>query len=111
MKMNGSISRILVKRIRSVAKVERIILFGSAAGGRMNPDSDLDILVLKAGRKIARGEAAKIREAIGHVGYPVDVMVLPVARFERFKETIGGIEYPANRYGKILYATRSGAPA
>jgi predicted nucleotidyltransferase len=101
----------LVRRIRSVAKVERIILFGSAADGCMNLDSDLDILVLKAGRRIPRGEAAKIREAIGHVGYPVDVIVMPVARFERFKETIGGIEYPANRYGKILYATRSGATA
>lgn len=111
MRVNGSVSRTLVRRIRSVGKVERIILFGSAARGRMNPDSDLDILVLKAERRIARGEAAKIREAIGHVGYPVDVIVMPAARFERFKETIGGIEYPASHYGKTLYEARSGAPA
>ncbi len=35
-----------VKRIVEIARPLRIILFGSAAEGRMGPDSDLDIVVV-----------------------------------------------------------------
>ena len=36
----------IVRRICSVARAERIILFGSALTGRMTTDSDLDFLVV-----------------------------------------------------------------
>lgn len=39
----------IVRRIVEVAQPDRIILFGSAARGEMGPDSDLDLLVVKAG--------------------------------------------------------------
>ena len=38
----------IVRRIVETAQPEKIILFGSAAAGRMGPNSDLDLLVLKA---------------------------------------------------------------
>jgi uncharacterized protein len=34
---------------------------------------------------------------------PVDVLVMAPARFEETKEVIGGIAYPANKYGKVIY--------
>lgn len=36
----------IVRRIRGVSEPDRIILFGSAASGQMNRDSDIDLLVL-----------------------------------------------------------------
>jgi predicted nucleotidyltransferase len=37
----------IVRRILSVARPDRIILFGSAATGQMNRDSDIDLLILE----------------------------------------------------------------
>lgn len=42
--------RQIVERIVAVAQPEKIILLGSAARGEMGPDSDVDLLVIKAGR-------------------------------------------------------------
>ena len=36
----------LVRRIIEIVQPLRIILFGSAARGEMNPDSDIDVLVV-----------------------------------------------------------------
>lgn len=39
----------IIRRIVKVAAPEKIILFGSAARGEMGPNSDVDLLVIKAG--------------------------------------------------------------
>jgi predicted nucleotidyltransferase len=39
----------IVKRVVQAADPEKIVLFGSAAGGRMGPNSDYDLLVIKGG--------------------------------------------------------------
>ncbi len=53
MEARGTISQekldLIIRRIVEVAKPERIILFGSAARGAMGPNSDVDLLVIKAG--------------------------------------------------------------
>ena len=42
--------------------------------------------------------------AVGNIGHPVDVIVMRTERFERTKRLIGGIAYPANKYGRVIYA-------
>ena len=42
--------------------------------------------------------------AIGDLRYAVDVIVIPTERFEATKDIIGGIAYPAHKYGRVLYA-------
>jgi len=37
----------IVRRILAVAKPDRVIVFGSAAAGRMTADSDIDLLVVE----------------------------------------------------------------
>jgi hypothetical protein len=37
----------IVRRVLTVARPDRIILFGSAATGGMTPDSDVDLLVVE----------------------------------------------------------------
>jgi predicted nucleotidyltransferase len=93
----------IVKRILSVARPQRVILFGSAATGRMTPDSDIDLLVLDGEVADARAEARRIRQALLGIPYPFDVIVMSRARFEETRGVIGGIAWPADRYGRVIY--------
>ncbi len=46
MLLNESVIQDLISRIRNVVEPIQVILFGSAARGDMNQDSDLDVLVV-----------------------------------------------------------------
>jgi predicted nucleotidyltransferase len=93
----------VVRRVLTVARPERIILFGSAATGEMTEDSDLDLLVVEPEPADTRDRSVRIRRALGDVRYPVDVIVMSSERFEETKNLIGGIAYPARKYGRVLY--------
>jgi uncharacterized protein len=93
----------VVRRVLTVARPDRIILFGSAATGQMTEDSDLDLLVVEREPADTRDRSVRIRRALGDVRYPVDVIVMSSARFEETKNLIGGIAYPARKYGRVLY--------
>ena len=94
----------IVRRVLSVARPDRIILFGSAATGEMTKDSDIDLLVVAPAPKNRHEERLKIADAIGDIEYPVDVILIASARFEATKDIVGGIAYPAHKYGRVLYA-------
>lgn len=93
----------IVKRILEVAEPRRIILFGSAATGQMTKDSDIDLLVLESAPGDTRTESVRIRQAVRGLGYPFDIIVMAVERFEESKNVVGGIAYPAHKYGKVIY--------
>lgn len=101
--ISRSLAEEIVQRILSVTKPDRIILFGSAATGRMTRDSDIDLLVVEAEPGDLRGESRRLHQALRGLGYPVDVVVISTTWFEESKEVIGGIAYPAHKYGKVLY--------
>src|SRR3990172_10817287 len=101
--VDESLVRQIVQRIVSVTKPERIILFGSASTGRMTKDSDIDLLILERDLRDARGERLRIRGALQHLCRPFDVIVMPIEDFEDSKGVIGGIAYPANKYGRVVY--------
>jgi len=50
-----------------------------------------------------RAESVRLRKALGDLGHSLDVFVIATERFERTKDLIGGIAYPASRYGVVLY--------
>jgi predicted nucleotidyltransferase len=93
----------VVRRVLTVARPDRIILFGSAATGQMTEDSDLDLLVVEPEPANTRDRSIRIRRALGDVHYPVDVIVMSSERFEETKNIVGGIAYPARKYGRVLY--------
>jgi predicted nucleotidyltransferase len=94
----------IVERILTVARPDRIILFGSAATGEMTADSDIDLLIVEPAPGNRHEEALLVRDAIGNINYPVDVLIMATERFEATRNIVGGIAYPANKYGKVLYA-------
>jgi type I restriction enzyme S subunit len=102
--LDESVLREIVRRIVAAVSPEKIILFGSAAKGEMGPDSDVDLLVVKANvhrRKTAQALHMRLR------GIPVsvDLIVATPEDLERHKDTIGLIYRSALREGKVIYAS------
>ena len=93
----------VVRRVLSVAQPDKIILFGSAATGQMTKDSDIDLLIVERSPKNRHEGIVAIADVIGDVNFPVDVKIIASERFEATKNIIGGIAYPAHKYGRILY--------
>ena len=75
---------------------ERIILFGSAARD-MNANSDVDLLIIKAGVDTVRLMAQVYRRLGNGVGAAVDAIVVTPADAERFKDSHALIIKPALR--------------
>lgn len=92
-----------VDLILNAAKPERIILFGSAASDTMTPDSDLDLLVIESGFASEREESIRLRSALRDLDMPIDIFAMTPERFDETREVIGGLAYPANKYGKVIY--------
>jgi predicted nucleotidyltransferase len=95
----------IVGRVLSVAKPDRIILFGSAAADQMTRDSDIDLLVVEPAPSDRRKESLRVLDALRGLGFPFDVFVMASERFEESKDVFGGLAYPAHKYGRVIYET------
>jgi predicted nucleotidyltransferase len=93
----------IVRRILSVARPDKIILFGSAATGAMTSDSDIDLLIVEPEPGDRREEYVRIRRALKGLGHPFDIVLIATQWFEESKGVIGGIAYPAEKQGKTIY--------
>lgn len=94
----------IVRRIVETVQPEKIILFGSAARGEIGPDSDLDILVVKAG--VHRRETARIiRRNLFGIGVPLDIVVVTPEDIERYGNCPALVIEPALREGRVVYAS------
>lgn len=69
----------------------------------MTKDSDIDLLIVEPSPANTHERRVEIRDAVGDIGYPVDVIVMRTERFAATKRWIGGIAYPANKYGRTIY--------
>lgn len=94
----------IIRRILTVSNPDRIILFGSAAIGKMTPDSDIDLMILESAAENPLQERAAIRQALFGLGKPFDLIILSTDKFERAKDTIGTAAWPAAQTGKVIYA-------
>jgi len=103
MGIDESLVEEIVRRILAVAAPDKIILFGSAATGGMTRDSDIDLLIVERDPGDRRKKSVQIDATLSGLGYPFDVIVISTEWFEASKNVIGGIAYPANRYGKVIY--------
>lgn len=93
----------ILRRILSVSNADRIILYGSAAVGRMTPDSDIDLLILERNPSNSMKKRVEIGDVLRGLGYAFDVRVMATDRFEESKDIVGGIAYPADKYGTVIY--------
>jgi len=81
----------------------KIILFGSHARGSAGPDSDVDLLIVMEVEGSKRHQAVEIDLALSDRRFPLDLIVVTPDEFERYRDVVGHILYPAVREGKVLY--------
>lgn len=93
----------MVRRIAERFSPERIILFGSHARGETSHDSDVDLLVLFTEVADPRQRAAELYAALIGCALPKDIVVSTTARFERYRNVVNTVYWPAAREGKVLY--------
>ena len=81
----------------------KIILFGSYARGEADDASDLDLMIVEDELPDKAREYLRLREAIGHAGVGVDLLLVSTQEFERRCQVPGTAAYWAKKEGKILY--------
>jgi len=97
--------RKMVDRIVREFRPAQVILFGSHARGEAGPDSDVDLLVVMDCKGSKREKQLAIRLALHEFRIAKDIIVTTPEEFAWRKEIPGTIERPAEREGKVLYAS------
>jgi uncharacterized protein len=99
---DDAVIALAARRLSEAAPQARVILFGSAARGELKKDSDLDFLVIQPKVDNCVAEAVRLRDAIGRIGGPVDVIVIDEALAARRANVRGTMVHHALREGKVL---------
>jgi len=94
----------LVRQVVAAVHPLRIILFGSAARGEGEPDSDFDVLVVVPEGAHCRQVAQYLHQHLRDVGRPVDIIVATPAILERHRDNIGLVYKTILEEGKEIYA-------
>jgi predicted nucleotidyltransferase len=84
---------------------ERVILFGSHAGGNATDDSDVDLLVIMNHRDDSTEQALKIRLRIPRK-FPLDLLVRKPSEVRRRLAMRDTFLSSILREGRVLYARR-----
>ncbi len=93
----------VTRRIVASVKPQRVLLFGSAARGRMNKNSDFDMLVIMSGRVHRRQTAQKIYRNLRGAGIAVDIVVATEKDLEKYGRRAGTILKSALQEGRVVY--------
>jgi predicted nucleotidyltransferase len=93
----------LVRRIAERFSPDKIILFGSCARGNSTPGSDIDLLVLFPEVSDPHKRAAELYASLADFPHPTDIVVSTTSRFERYRNVVNTVYWPASREGRVLY--------
>ena len=92
-----------VQRLVTKARPTKVILFGSYAEERATEESDLDLLVIEREVPSKLKEMVRLREAVGSIGLPVDIIVCSEQELADWGHLPGTVLYWALKEGKVLY--------
>jgi predicted nucleotidyltransferase len=102
--LDPGVTQEITRRVVRAVSPERIILFGSAARDEMGPDSDVDLLVIKAGDYRKHALAVAIRVALRGLPEAFDIIVATPEEIERYKDSFALVYRHALREGRVIYA-------
>lgn len=95
----------IVDKIINSCNPSRIILFGSAATGIMNENSDFDLLVVMKNDVHRRKTAQLIYKSISDIGFATDVVVVTEDDISSAENTDENFLKPALKEGRVLFAS------
>ena len=98
----------VVRQIAEGFQPEKVILFGSYAGGRPGPESDVDLLVIMDTPLRSRRQRLEISRALSPRPFPLDIIVRTP---EELKERIALGDLflrEITSQGKVLYERHRG---
>jgi predicted nucleotidyltransferase len=93
----------IVDHIVQAVRPQRIVLFGSAATGRMGPDSDFDLLVIMPNGIHRRRTAQAIYFSLKGLGLAKNVVVATEGDVRNYGDNSSLVLCPALREGRELY--------
>lgn len=93
----------LVQSIVEAVHPLKIILFGSYARGKTNPDSDIDVLLVMPEGVHCRQTAQLLYRQIKGLGVPFDILVATPSDLEKHKDNIGLIYRTIPQEGREIY--------
>ena len=102
-KLNEEIKEKIVERLIAHLRPHLITLFGSYAEGKATEDSDIDLLVITEVSLSPEERYRLSREFFADLPCSVHLITMDPQEFAETRDVIGGIAYPANKYGVILY--------
>ena len=94
----------LVQGIIDAVHPLKIILFGSYARGKTDPDSDIDVLLVMPEGVHRRRTAQLLYRQIKGLEVPFDILVATPSDLEKHKDNIGLIYRTIILEGKEIYA-------
>jgi len=101
---NPKVIESLVQKIVEAVHPLKIILFGSYAQDKANPESDIDVLVVMPEGVHCRRTAQQLYRQIKGVGVPFDILVTTPGALEKHKDNIGLIYRTVLKEGREIYA-------
>jgi len=104
MELDSKILDDLIHRIVNAIHPIRILLFGSAAQGRIGPDSDIDVMVVVPDGTHCLNTAQYLYRQLFGFRLPVDILVTTPNVLEQHKNNIGLIYRTILAEGKEIYA-------
>jgi excisionase family DNA binding protein len=100
--------KVAIEQIVNVANPCKVILFGSAARGQLEVNSDMDILVVTKNEvESPRAESVRIRRALRGISMPMDILVISDRSLQELKDIPGLVYREVLRSGKIVYEAPS----
>ena len=94
----------VVKQVVSLARPQRVILFGSAAEGRVGPDSDLDFLVVVPDGRNVRQVTDHLNVGVSDRLMPCDFVVVTPSILRRHRHKQGMFYGEILEHGREVYA-------
>ena len=95
----------ILERVRIIVRnfqPDKVILFGSYATGNVNPDSDVDLLVIKDTDESTWDLAVDISTALKH-SFPMDIIVRTPKEIAKRLECGDFFVKNIMEHGKVLY--------
>ncbi len=93
-----------VERIRDKYKPDRIFVFGSFATGKITPDSDVDLFIIKRTTKPRGQRQREVSRLLIDREVPIDILVYTPAETERRRKLGDPFILDILNSGKLVYA-------